>query len=267
VQAMHTGSARLKAKWAAGEAVFGPFMELPSPGLVEIFAHAGFDLVVIDLEYGPFSLETTENMVRAAQASGIASAIRVIANQPELISSALSLGADAVVVPHVTSAADARAAVQAARFAPAGSRGVNPFTRAASYSATKDDGFYEAANAAVIVNVLLEGVDAIGNLDEILSVSGLDVVSLAPFDLSQSLGVTGQIDHPVIVDAVVDACRKARDADTVICFIAADPSEAPRWLEMGVRWLTTSVDTDLIYRAAKAFVSSLSAHAHTAERE
>jgi 4-hydroxy-2-oxoheptanedioate aldolase len=239
--------------------VFGPFVQLPAPGLVEIFAHAGFDLVVIDLEYGPINLETAENMVRAANAAGVASAVRVIANTPEHISAALSLGIDAVVVPQVSSEAEAVAAVQAARFAPHGSRGVCPFVRAASYSAAKDDGFYEQANDAVIVNVLLEGVEALANLDRLLEIPGLDAISLAPFDLSQSLGVTGQIDHPLVVDAVQDACRRAEGHGKVICFVVQEPQAAGPWLARGVKWLTASVDTQLIYAAAHRFAAGLHA--------
>jgi 4-hydroxy-2-oxoheptanedioate aldolase len=251
---VHSGSFALKAKWASGEATFGPFVSLPAAGLVEIFAHAGFDLVVVDLEHGPINVETAENMIRAANASGIASAIRVMANQPEQISAALDLGADAVVVSHITCEADAAAAVDAARFAPAGSRGVAPFGRSASYSAAMNDGFYEDANEAVIVNVLLEGPEAIENLDPLLEMPGLDVISLAPFDLSQALGVTGQIDHPLVVQTVAEACRKAHK---VICFFVGEPSAAGSWLELGVRWLTATVDAHLIYTAARRFVIEL----------
>ena len=254
---MHSGSVRLKSKWEAGEAVFGPFVSLPAPGLVEIFAHAGFDLVVVDFEHGPINVETAENMVRAANASRIASAIRVLANTPEHIAAALDLGTDAVVVPHITCEADAAAAVDAARFAPAGSRGVAPFGRAASYSAKMDDGFYDDANEAVIVNVLLEGPDAIDNLDPLLEMPGLDVISLAPFDLSQALGVTGQIDHPLVVETVAEACRKAQGHGKVICFFADEPSAAGPWLERGVRWLTATVDAHMIYTAARRFVVEL----------
>jgi 4-hydroxy-2-oxoheptanedioate aldolase len=254
---VHAGSVHLKRKWSAGEAVFGPVVQLPAPGLVEIFALAGFDLVVVDLEHGPLNLETAENMIRAANASGIAAAVRVLANQPEHIAAALSLGADVVLVPHVTSEADAAAAVAAARFAPAGSRGVCPFVRAASYSATKDDGYYRDANDAVIVNVLLEGVDALANLDALLEMPGLDVISLAPFDLSQSLGVTGEIDHPLVVAAVEDACRRAEGHGKVVCFVVEEPSAARPWLELGVKWITATVDTQMIYAAARNFATEL----------
>jgi 4-hydroxy-2-oxoheptanedioate aldolase len=254
---VHSGSVRLKKKWAAGEVAFGPFVSLPAPGLVEIFAHAGFDLVVVDFEHGPINIETAENMIRAANASGIAAAIRVMSNQPEQIAAALDLGADAVVVPHITCEADAAAAVDAARFAPAGSRGVAPFGRSASYSAAMNDGFYEEANEAVIVNVLLEGPEAIENLDPLLEMPGLEVISLAPFDLSQALGVTGQIDHPLVVETVAEACRKAQGHGKVICFFVAEPSAAGPWLELGVQWLTATVDAHMIYTAARRFVVEL----------
>lgn len=254
---MPSGSDRLRRKWAAGAAAFGPFVTLPAPGLVEIFAHAGFDLVVVDLEHAAIGIETAENMIRAADASGISSAVRVMANTPDQIAAALDLGADAVVVPHVSTEADAASAVDAARFAPRGSRGVAPFARSARYSAAMGDDFYRDANEAVIVNLLLEGPDAIEIVDALFEMPGIDVISLAPFDLSQALGVTGQIDHPLVVDTVAEVCRKAQARDKVICFFVAEPAAAGPWLRLGVRWLTATVDSHMIYTAARDWVIGL----------
>jgi 4-hydroxy-2-oxoheptanedioate aldolase len=254
---MNEGAHKLRAKWAAGETVFGPFVQTPAPGMVEIFGFAGFDLCVVDLEHGPIDLQTAENMIRAAEARGIASGVRVAANRPETIGAALALGADAVLVPHVVGVEQARAAVDAARFAPLGSRGVCPFVRSASYSKTKDTGYYEAANDAVIVMVLLEGTDALENLDALFQVEGLDVVAPAPYDLSQSLGVTGQIDHPLVLEALTDACERAKRFGKQICFFVEDPADAQRFVDMGIGWITCSVDTHIITKAAERWTSVL----------
>jgi len=254
---MHEGAAALKAKWAGGEAVVGPLIQLPAPGLVEIFGAAGFDFAVADLEHGALNLETTEHMMRAAAAAGITSGIRVPSNTPEHISTALNLGADLIIVPHVDGVAAAEAAVAAAKFAPQGMRGVCPFVRAATYSATKDSGFYADANASTIVNVLLEGTDAVAELDGILEVPGVDVISLAPYDLSQALGVTGQTQHPLVIDLVADACRRAEGHGKVIGFFAEEPATAAEWIGRGVRWMTSSVETQIIYAAAKRWLGEL----------
>ncbi len=126
MEPMYEIAETLRSKWANDLPVFGPFVQLPAPGEVEIFAHAGFDLVNIDLEHGTIDLETAENMVRAAHVHGIAPMVRVLANRPELITAALNIGAAGVLVPHVSSVEEATAAVEATKFGPFGSGSPRP---------------------------------------------------------------------------------------------------------------------------------------------
>jgi 4-hydroxy-2-oxoheptanedioate aldolase len=258
MEPMYEIAGTLRSKWAHDLPVFGPFVQLPSPGVVEIFAHAGFDLVNIDLEHGTIDLETAENMVRAAHVHGIAPMVRVLANRPELITAALNIGAAGVLVPHVSSVEEATAAVAATKFGPAGTRGVCPFVRAAGYSAFKETGYYEQANTAVITCALLEGSAGLDALDGILALAELDVVFVGPYDLSQSLGVTGEIMHPLVVGAVEEACAKATRHGKVIGLFVEDPDRAAEWIRRGVRYVGLDIDTQILYRAGKALCAQVS---------
>lgn len=256
----------LRSKWAAGLAVYGPFVQLPAPGVVEIFAYAGFDLVNIDLEHGTIDLETAENMVRAAHVHGIAPMVRVLANRPELITAALNIGAAGVLVPHVSSVEEAEAVVAATRFGLGGTRGVCPFVRAAGYSALKESGFYEQANAGVIACVLLEGSAGFEALDGILGLAELDVAFIGPYDLSQSLGVTGEIMHPLVVGAVEKACAKAARHGKVIGLFVEEPDRAAEWVRRGVRYIGLDIDTQILYRAGGALRAELASELEAVPR-
>lgn len=261
---MYQHAAALRSKWADDLPVFGPFVQLPAVGGVEIFAHAGFDLVNIDLEHGAINLETAENMVRAANANDIAPMIRVLANRPELITAALNIGAAGVLVPHVSTVEEAEAAVAATKFGPIGTRGVCPFVRSAGYSALKEIGYYDLANEGVITCVILEGATGLNNLDRILGAAELDVVFVGPYDLSQSLGVTGQIMHPRVVGAVEEACAKAARHGKVIGLFVEEPDLAAEWVRRGVRYVGLDVDAQILYRASRAVRSELSRALETA---
>lgn len=190
---------KLKRRLEKGEVVIGPFMKFTDPAAVEIFGFAGFDFVIIDIEHGPISIETAQNLIRAAEVIGIAPIIRVTENKPALILRALDIGAQGVEVPQINDKESAIRAIQAAKFAPAGNRGVCRFVRAAGYSALDRYEYFEHANRETISILHIEGTEGINNLEEILSVKGIDVTFIGPYDLSQSLGVPGQVDHPRVI--------------------------------------------------------------------
>jgi len=256
---MHQDAHQIRQKWAAGEAVSGPFVQLPAPGLAEIFALAGFDLTIIDLEHGTINLETAESMMRASHSRGAAPFARVLANRPELISAALNIGAAGILVPHVDSPDEARAVVQAARFGPQGARGLCPFVRSADYSSAKGPAYYADANAAVIVGVLIEGSSAYETIDEFFEIDGLDLVMIAPYDLSQSLGVAGDIYHPSVIAVVEDICTRARTTGKIVGMFAEEPARAAEWVRRGARFIGADVDSQIVLRAAREQIAQFQA--------
>ena len=183
---------RMKSKLLAGEPALGCSIMVPSPQMVEMVGHAGFDWVLIDLEHGTIDLETAELMIMAAEASGITPIVRPKTNQKQDISSVMDRGAMGVQVPHVNNAEDARHAVSAVKFGPGDNRGLAAGTRPDSYGLSKSmDEFLKQSNEQTLVCVQLEHAAAIENVDEILTVEGVDVFFIGPSDLSQSMGHPG----------------------------------------------------------------------------
>jgi 4-hydroxy-2-oxoheptanedioate aldolase len=240
----------LKRKLAEGRTVVGTFCIIPSPTVVEALGVAGLDFVILDTEHGPLTVERCEDLVRAADCRSVTPIIRVSDNQPHLILRALDIGAGGVQVPQIGSKEDAQRTVRAAKYAPSGARGVSIFTRAGDYVGSAQH--TAACNAEQLVIVHIEGADAVRNLDGILEVDGVDVIFLGPYDLSQSFGITGQVDHPTVRDALEACAAKARAAGRYVGSYARD-AEMARWLRsIGVQYLATSVDAAAIvhhYRA------------------
>ncbi len=237
-------------------AVLGPFSKSSDPAFVEIMGHAGFDFVVLDLEHGPNTVLSLQDLVRAAVLSGLLPIVRVKEGSPSLIGEVLDVGAGGVQVPMVRCARDVEDVVRRARFAPLGMRGVCRFVRAASYSSTDRYEYFEKSNETLIV-LQLEGTEAIGNLDEILAAQGADVVFIGPYDLSQSLGVPGDVDNPRVMEAMRGIVEKCLARNIVVGTFVDTLESARRWRGAGVRYICYSVDVGLFTEKCAEVVKSL----------
>ena len=199
----------MKAKLRAGEPALGLSVMIPSPQLVEMAAGLGFDWVLIDCEHGTIGLETVELMVMAAEASGVTPIVRPRSRDAQDILQVMDRGAAGVQVPHVTSAADARAAVEAVKFHPMGKRSLAAGTRASGYGYRGSAGsFVEEANRESLVCVQIEDEEAVHNIDEILTVDHVDVFFIGPSDLSQSMGHPGNPKAEPVAWAIESTLRK-----------------------------------------------------------
>jgi 4-hydroxy-2-oxoheptanedioate aldolase len=247
---------RLKARLKNGEVVLGPFVNLASGALIEIAAYAGFDFVILDTEHGPLDIPTAENLCRVADGVGITPIVRSRENDPPQVLRALDIGAAGVQVPQICSKAHAEALVHAAKYAPLGLRGVSPYTRAARYFA---DGpkIFERLNEESMVLIHLEGVEGLENLEEIISVPGLDVIFLGPYDLSQSLGIPGQVNDPRVVDRMKEAARQIDSAGLTVGTFADNPEAAKRWIDAGVRYISLSVDTGIYLQGCRSMIQGV----------
>jgi 4-hydroxy-2-oxoheptanedioate aldolase len=234
-----------------------PFLGLQcfigTPTIIEILGQLEFDFVMIDTEHTSLNPETVEYMVRVADSVGVTPIIRVADNNPQLILKALDTGAAGVIVPHVSTAADARRAVEAAKYAPAGIRGVCSGTRANSFS---KEGFvrsWRQANDKVLVIPILEDLEGIDNAAEIMSVPGIDLVWFGPGDLSQAIrGKHGGDEAPVAAeidkafDRTVAASRKTGVPVMALPFPSINFECAKRTVERGALGVMYSIDAILI---------------------
>jgi 4-hydroxy-2-oxoheptanedioate aldolase len=247
-----TVDTRLPVLLRGTQPLLGMFIGLPSPALVEMAGHAGFDFVIIDNEHGPASLETTEHMMRAAKAAGVIPVVRTVEAD---ILRVLDIGASGIQVPQVESAEQARRIVAAAKYPPVGTRGAAFSTRAAGYGFFGGAAHAEASNAGIAVVVMAETQEAIENIDAIVAVPGVDAVFFGPNDLSFSMGHPAQMKHPRVVAAIEHGVDRALVAGIAPGVIVTSPDEFHHWARRGVRYLPMVI-TGLIGNALRAAVAS-----------
>jgi len=236
--------------------VFGPFSKTSDPGIIEVLGHAGFDFVILDMEHGPNHLETIQDLVRASETAQIAPIVRVSAGDHEMISKVLDIGAAGVQVPQIAKAQDVKLALQAARFAPLGERGVCRYVRSAGYSSMDKNAYFRQANEAFLV-IQLEGEEALRNLDEILDIEGPDIVFVGPYDLSQSLGVTGQVEHPLVLEKTKEIVKACRHRGIAVGNFTESPAQTAFWTSQGLRYMSFSVDMGIMYEKSRDLVAEL----------
>lgn len=206
----------MKEKMQRGEVALGASIMFPSPQLVEMFAYAGFDWVLLDCEHGSLSLADVEVMAMAADASGITAIARPRSNSAPDIQSVMDRGVKGVQVPHVNTRADAEQAVAAVKFGPGAARGLAAGTRPDRWGlGAKMADFTQQANAASLICVQIEHQDAVANIDEILKVDGIDVFFIGPSDLSQSMGYPGNPKAAPVAAAIDMTLARIRSAGKV----------------------------------------------------
>jgi 4-hydroxy-2-oxoheptanedioate aldolase len=247
----------LKEVLKEGKNVFGPFMKFTDPAAVEIMGFAGFDFVIIDAEHGPISMQSAQNMIRAAETANITPVIRVANNDEALILRALDIGAQGIEIPQINSKPQAIKAVRSVKYAPQGERGVCRYVRAANYSSMDKFEYFKSANNETMIIAHIEGVEGINNLDEILSVPGIDVIFIGPYDLSQSLGIPGEVNNPLVTEKMKEVVSKCRENKVTVGTFADDVETAKSWVSLGVQYMSFSVDVGILYEASKQIVEKL----------
>jgi 4-hydroxy-2-oxoheptanedioate aldolase len=226
--------------------VTGIFSKTSDPAFIEIMGHGGFDFVIIDLEHGPNSVQTVQNLLRAAEVSGILPVVRVKEDAPSVIGEVLDIGACGIQVPHVNNPDSAREVIKLSRFAPLGMRGVCRFVRAADYSSMDRFRYFSEANEAVIV-LQIEGREGIDNIDGVLDAGAADVIFIGPYDLSQSLGVPGEVDHPSVEMKMKEIIEKSTHRGTAVGTFVDTFENADKWRGLGVKYIAYSVDVGIFY--------------------
>jgi 4-hydroxy-2-oxoheptanedioate aldolase len=238
--------------------VVGFFSKVSDPAFIEIMGYAGCDFVIIDLEHGPTSVQTVQNLIRAAQVANTFPIVRVKENMPSVIKEVLDIGAGGIHVPQITNVEAAREVMGLAKFAPAGMRGVDRFSRAADYSAMDKFQYFKEANEAVII-LGLEGTEAIEKVDDIIAVEGIDVIFAGPYDISQSLGITGQFDHPRVAEKVAEIVEKCTPKGIAVGNFVETVESARKWRDLGVKYISYSVDVGIFYEACREIIQGIRA--------
>ena len=253
---MNTLLKNFREALATGKCVYGPFMKTADPMFVEAAGLAGFDFAILDMEHGPVLLQEQQNNIRAAALRGILPIVRVKDAEENTIGSVLDIGAMGIQVPQVKNAEQARNVVERARFYPYGMRGVCRFVRAANYTATDRKEYFESSKDLLVI-IQLEGEDAIRNLNEILEVDGIDILFIGPYDLSQALGVPGEVRNEKVVEAIKNITAKAKEKGMVVGTFVDEYDSLDFWRSKGIQYLSYSVDIGIFMEGCKEIMNHI----------
>jgi 2-keto-3-deoxy-L-rhamnonate aldolase RhmA len=244
----------VKEKLQRGEVVASITVRLvPTVEVVRIAKTAGFDSLYIDLEHSSFSMETSSQLCIMALEAGVPAFVRVPANTPEYISRVLDGGALGVIAPGVSSAADARAVVAAAKYPPLGARGLSGAVPQLGFRSMPAAQALPALNAATMVIVQFESAASLAAMDEIVAVDGVDMVMIGSNDLLADLGIAGEYDHPKLHDAyerTIAACRK-RGKHVGVGGLASRADLVEKFVKMGARYVSTGTDLGFLMAEAQ----------------
>ena len=247
----------VKARLKAGEVVTGPIVgEARTVGSIKKFMLAGHDFLFLDMEHAMFGWETMVNLVQGALAFGISPIVRATDLSYPLVARALDTGAQGVIIPRVETREQVELAVSFAKYPPHGRRGAGGDGRTAFEAMAVKDAV-DFLNEETLVVVQIESQAGVDAIDEIAAVAGLDVVLIGPQDLSISLGLHGQFTHPDFVETlriVAEACKKTGVATGMVERSAAAHQ---LWVELGMQFLVTNTDANMLYQAASADVATI----------
>lgn len=248
----------LKKKMQQGGVGVGYFSITTCPAFIEVAGRAGFDFCIVDMEHGIVDTLVAEELCRAAQSVGMTPIVRVRKNDGPQMQRALDIGSGGVQVPQIETRADAEAVIRGSKYGPVGARGLSFYTRAADYGvAGRDRRTLQTLNQEQLVIVHIEGTRGIQNLDEIVSVADIDVVFLGPNDLSQSLGIAGQVNSVRVTRLMEAASTKIRAAGKFVGTFADDAKSGRRWVDAGVQYMAVGVDVHMFFDAGRRVVDQM----------
>jgi 4-hydroxy-2-oxoheptanedioate aldolase len=233
----------------------GPIMKCPHPEMVEVLAHGGFDFAVADMEHTPLDPQSLYPMVLAAELHGLNLVIRIPLRNEAYFKWVLDLGVRYVQVPFVQSAADAAEAVRLSHFAPVGGRGLCRFVRAAEFSETPRAAYTAAANAGVRLVLQIEDRHGVEDVEAIAATPGIDTLFVGPYDLSQSLGVPGDVWNPDVVAAIERVAKACTVNGLRLGGFTDSPEGVQRWVDLGATLIEYGSDLQLAYQGGAALRS------------
>jgi 2-dehydro-3-deoxyglucarate aldolase len=240
----------IRKKLLSKKVTLGSWMQLPNASVAEIIGHSGYDWVAVDLEHGSISVHQLPDIYRALELGNTLPLARVSEANPKDCKQALDAGAGGVIVPMISSAEQLQNISDAIRWPPAGNRGVS-FNRANLYGEHFNSYLDEAQNPLLVA--MIENINALENLEDILSVQGLDSILIGPYDLSASMGLTGQFNNPKFLDAVEYIKLKSGKLNVACGIHIVSPSvaELKERIIDGYQFIAYSIDSVFLNHYSK----------------
>ena len=245
----------LKALVASGRPAIGTWIGFTDPYSVELMADAGFDWLLIDTEHFPISRESLRTILMAMKGSASVPVVRLPSNSLDHFQTALDLGAQGVVVPMISSRADAAQAVNFCRYPPLGTRGFSP-TRASRYFQDLE-AYAQAANGQITLIVQIETPQAVANIDEILTLGGIDGIFIGPSDLASFMNLPARTNHPEVERVVERLIESACSRSIPFGLPTWTPAECLRYVQLGARLPTLGSDMHYMGNGARKNLSGI----------
>jgi 4-hydroxy-2-oxoheptanedioate aldolase len=246
----------LKEIWRSGTPSFGAWVTCTDPTVAAVMCNVGYEWVLIDAEHHPYNPESLREVLAVISARGVVPIVRVTGNDPALIKQTLDFGAEGIMVPLLRTVEEARRAAAACRYPPQGIRGFNP--RDASNFYHDIDHYVRTINERVIAMLQVEHIDAVNSLDDFLATPGLDCILIGPADLSYSLGVPLQADHPQVQNAIHTTISKCNAAGVPVGIaIDGTAEDFVGWIQRGINFLLLGADYDWITLAGGAILRQM----------
>ncbi|MGB9698992.1 MAG: HpcH/HpaI aldolase family protein [Thermodesulfobacteriota bacterium] len=248
----------LKKRLSDGQLLVGTMIsELRNPNIAYMLAQNGFDFFILDNEHGAYSPETVSDMIAAARGAGLPIVVRIPEIRRETILKPLDSGAAGLLIPQVNTKQQAQEIIFHAKYPPWGNRGAALRRPHSLYQRVVAADYLKQANEDTFLAVQAETPQAIANLEEITSVSGIDAVFVGPFDLSISLEIPGDLNHPreiAAIERVIEICQRKGIFAGIHLF---DLTALKNWIQKGMRFVTYSSDVALLADAARSAVHDL----------
>jgi len=249
-----------RERLAKGEVVYGCGLQIyRSSEIPRAFAAAGFDYVFIDMEHGSLNLETVHDMIVSSNLAGITPIVRVGEVQYTLCARLLDQGAQGIILPRVEDPKALEEALSWMKFPPMGKRGYGINPTMIDYETRAFPEIIEHQNRSNLVVVQFETTTAISRADEMLSQKGVDIVMVGPADLSISLGVPGEFDHPLMIEAISKVIAKCNQYGVVPGIQTRSVAMARQWVERGMRFVGVAAEYVLLLEKARETVAQLRA--------
>lgn len=241
------------------QTMYGLWGRMTSVMAAEILSQTGLGFMIMDMEHGAVDIADLRSMVPVYKASGTPILLRIASPKDSYVAKALDLGVDGIVVPQVKTAEEAKRAVLASKFAPLGERGLGGACPADRFGDVRVEEFIKQENERVMTIIQIENAEAFEQLDDILKVEGIDMLYIGPFDLSVSLGCTGQMNHPRLMEAMQTVMDKAKILGIPVGMHGPDKEFIRYWRGQGATLFTFGIDSAILKQSVRLAVQSLHA--------
>lgn len=236
----------LAEKIKNNEPTIGAWITINHPTIAEIYANAGFDWVVVDLEHSVITIGEAENLIRVIELSGSIPLVRLTSNDSDQIKRVMDAGAHGIIVPMIKTKQDVENAIKSLKYPPSGERGVG-LARAQHWGNKFNEYLKWLENDSIII-VQIEHIDAVNNLDEIFSLNGISGYIIGPYDLSNSMGVPGDFTNPEFIQTIERIKSKAKKYNLCggIHVVEPNTNELQQRIDEGYRFIAYSLDTRML---------------------